>query len=162
MSKWPKVTTLPSLPVIESWLQELDELDEEFCEDVHNTYRIFCALAKDPILNRPLWLSGVKKVAPVEVIGIAILIHANKLKLTMAQLSEAVGLMRKDVRKNEKDIRQNTRTMKIIITFLKDLKTAHLKPDPTSPPAVDYPAVSSKAKTKRKIAVSPASDDGMS
>ena len=161
MSRWPKVTTLPSLSVIEAWLQEPDELDEDFCEDVHNTYRIFCAMAKDPILNKPLWLSGIKKVAPVEVIGITILIHANKLKLTMAQLSETVGLMRKDVRKNEKDIRQNTRTMKIILTFLKNLKIDKLKPDPTSPMAFDYPAISSKTKAKRKKVVDKSSDDGM-
>ncbi|KAI1786093.1 hypothetical protein LXA43DRAFT_1035051 [Ganoderma leucocontextum] len=160
MSKWPKVTTLPSLSVIEAWVQEPDELDEDFCEDVHNTYRIFCAMAKDPILNKPLWLSGIKKVAPVEVIGITILIHANKLKLTMAQLSEAVGLMRKDVRKNEKDIRQNTRTMKIILTFLKDLKVNKLKPDPTSPVAFDYPAVSSQTKMKRKNVANSSFEDG--
>ncbi|PIL32495.1 hypothetical protein GSI_05198 [Ganoderma sinense ZZ0214-1] len=159
MSRWPKVTTLPSLPVIEAWLQEPDELDEDFCDDVHNTYRIFCAMAKDPILNKPMWLSGVKKVAPVEVMGITILIHARKLKLTMAQLSEAVGLMRKDVRKNEKDIRQNTRTMKIILAFIKELKTEKLKPDPTSPVAIDYPAVSTKAKVKRKKVVNSSSDD---
>ncbi|KAM5541556.1 hypothetical protein V8D89_004746, partial [Ganoderma adspersum] len=159
MSRWPKVTTLPSLSVIEAWLQEPDELDEDFCEDVHNTYRIFCTMAKDPILNKPLWLSGIKKVAPVEVIGITILIHANKLKLTMAQLSEAVGLMRKDVRKNEKDIRQNTRTMKIILAFLKGLKADKLKPDPTSPVAFDYPAVSSKTKAKRKKVADKSSDD---
>ncbi len=161
MSRWPKVTTLPSLQVMEVWLQEPDELDEEFCEDVHNTYRIFCAMAKDPILNKPLWLSGIKKVAPVEVIGITILIHAHKLKLTMAQLSEAVGLLRKDVRKTEKDIRQNTRTMKLIIAFVKDLKVNQLKPDPTSPVAFDYSAVGSKTKMKRKKAANSSSDDGM-
>ncbi|EJF60922.1 hypothetical protein DICSQDRAFT_170779 [Dichomitus squalens LYAD-421 SS1] len=160
MSKWPKVTTLPSLSVIEAWLQEPDELDDDFREDLHNTYRIFCAMAKDPVLNKPFWLPGIKKVAPMEVIAITVLIHANKLKMTMAQLSEAIGLMRKEIRKTEKDIRQNTRTMKLVLTFLKELKPSRLKPDPNSPKAVDYPSVSSKPKSKRKRPAASDAEDG--
>ena len=161
MSKWPALTTLPSLSVIEAWLQERDELDDAFCEDVHNTYRIFCAMAKDPVLNKPFWLSGIKKVAPMEVIAITVLIHANKLKMTMAQLSEAIGLMRKEIRKTEKDIRQNTRTMKLILTFLKDLKVTKLKPDPNSLKAVEYPSSTSKTKTKRKRLIASDTEDGL-
>ena len=156
ISRWPHLNTLPGPSVIESWLQEADDtVEEDFCEDVHTTLKIFVALAKDPKLRKPFNLPGVRKVAPMEFLSIAVLIHANKKKLSMAQLSEAIGLMRTDVRKNEKDIRQNSRTFKLILQFLKELKASKLTPD-DDPPAA---AVMAKPKTKRKRAVSP-SDEG--
>ncbi|KAI0740090.1 hypothetical protein C8Q76DRAFT_706718 [Earliella scabrosa] len=155
ISRWPHLNTLPGPSVIESWLQEADDtVEEDFCEDVHTTLKIFVALAKDPKLRKPFNLPGVRKVAPMEFLSIAVLIHANKKKLSMAQLSEAIGLMRTDVRKNEKDIRQNSRTFKLILQFLKELKASKLTPD-DDPPAA---AVMAKPKTKRKRAVSPSDE----
>ncbi|KAI0808272.1 hypothetical protein C8Q74DRAFT_1189283 [Fomes fomentarius] len=146
ISRWPHLNTLPSLRTLETWLQESDDLDEDFSEDIHNTFRIFCALARDSTLSKPFWLEGVKKVAPMEFFSIAILIHANKKKMTMAQLSEVIGLMRKDVRKNEKDIRTNTRAFKSILAFLKNIKASKLKADGDPPAASAVSATKSKRK----------------
>lgn len=146
ISRWPHLSTLPSLHTLETWLQESDDLDDDFSDDIHNTFRIFCALARDSKLSKPFWLEGVKKVAPMEFFSIAILIHANKKKMSMTQLSEVIGLMRKDVRKNEKDIRTNTRAFKSILTFLKNIKASKLKAD-DDPPAA---SAISTTKSKRK------------
>lgn len=148
ISRWPHLTTMPSLSVLETWLQEPDDLDEEFCEDVHDTFRIFCALAKDPVLKQVFWLPGVKKVAPMEVLAIAVLIHANKKKMSMAQLSEAIGLMRKDIRGVEKDIRQNTRLFKTVLAFLKGLKPSMLKAEGGTPAARKQRSGKRKRTTK--------------
>ncbi|RDX50683.1 hypothetical protein OH76DRAFT_1482098 [Lentinus brumalis] len=144
ISRWPHLSTLPTLNVLESWLQEPDDLDDEFCEDVRDTYRIFCALTKDAKLKQVFWMPGIKKVAPMEVLAIAILIHANKKKMSMAQLSEAIGLMRVDIRKTEKDIRQNSRMFKLVLTFLKDLRPSMLKANG------DVPATRQQRTGKRK------------
>ncbi len=157
ISRWPHLSTLPTLNVLESWLQEPDDLDDEFCEDVRDTYRIFCALTKDAKLKQVFWMPGIKKVAPMEVLAIAILIHANKKKMSMAQLSEAIGLMRVDIRKTEKDIRQNSRMFKLVLTFLKDLRPSMLKANG------DVPATRQQRTGKRKrTAKSPSESEGES
>ena len=102
-------------------------------------------------------LSGVKKVAPMEVVVIAILIHANKKRMSLVQLSEAIGLLRKDIRKTEKDIRQNTRTMKLFLVFLKDLKMSHVTPDPDAPTANTHVVGAMKRKRTAK-SLSPSED----
>ena len=38
MSRWPHLTTLPPLSTIQSWLQESEDLDDQFCADVHDTF----------------------------------------------------------------------------------------------------------------------------
>ncbi|RPD52550.1 hypothetical protein L226DRAFT_541090 [Lentinus tigrinus ALCF2SS1-7] len=148
ISRWPHLTSMPTLNVIESWLQEPDDLDDEFCQDIHDTFRIFCALAKDVKLNKVFWLPGVKKVAPMEVLAIAVLIHANKKKMSMAQLSEAIGLMRKDIRKTEKDIRQNSRMFKLVLTFLKELRPSMLTAESGTPAARQQRTGKRKRTTK--------------
>ena len=131
--------------MLETWLAGHDDLDEDFCDGVRDTYEIFIDLAQDEKLSKVFRMSGVKKVAPVEFISISLLIYSNKGKMTKAQLSEAIGMMRTDIRKVEKDIRLNTRQVKQILLFLKGLKVSDLKPDKGNPIAGK-----SKAKTKTK------------
>ncbi|KAI0776998.1 hypothetical protein BD413DRAFT_524648 [Trametes elegans] len=153
MSRWPHLTTSPSLPAIEKWLHDPEDLDEDFKQDVMNTFQIFCNLAKDNKLRQCFWLSGIKKVAPVEVLSTCLLIHSFKRKMTMAQLSEAIGLMRQDIRKVEKDVRQNSRTMKQVLAFLKALKPSQLKA------ASGEPAASRHRAIKRKRVANESSSD---
>lgn len=143
MSRWPHFTAVPTLPILEHWLAGSDDLDEEFCDSVRDTYEIFIDLAQNEKLSKVFRLSGVKKVAPVEFISISLLIHSNKGRMTKAQLSEAIGMMRTDIRKAEKDIRTNTRQVKQILLFLKGLKVSDLKPDKGN-------SVAGKSKAKAK------------
>ncbi|KAI0739855.1 hypothetical protein C8Q80DRAFT_1274887 [Daedaleopsis nitida] len=155
ISRWPHLTTLPGLAMIENWLQEDDELEQELCDDVHDTFRIFCDIAKDSKLSQPLRLPGIPKVAPMEVHAIALLIHAHKKKLSMAQLSAAIKDMRKNVREKEKDIRQNSRTFKVILKFIKDIKVSKFIPD-EGPCASNTQRTTGKRKRARSSSEEPA------
>ncbi|KAI0324182.1 hypothetical protein GY45DRAFT_1263338, partial [Cubamyces sp. BRFM 1775] len=154
MSKWPHLTSAPSIGTLEKWLHEADELDEEFEEDARSTFQIFCELAQDQKLKRCFWLSGVKKVAPVEVLAISLLIFIFKRKMSLAQLSEAIRLLRQDIRNAEKDVRLNSRTMKIVISFLRTLKPSQLQAEGGEP------AASQQHTGKRKRPFKDPSEEG--
>ena len=149
MSRWPGVAAAPSFTVLENWLTESDSLDEDLCDNVRETYEIFWALAKDEKLNQVFWLPGVKNVAPIEFLAISLLIFKHKSHMTMAQLSEAIGLMRHDIRKEEKDIRQNSRLMKQVLGFVKNLKVSDVK-KASGRDSVAGAAISDKKGKKRK------------
>ncbi|OSD02329.1 hypothetical protein PYCCODRAFT_1467972 [Trametes coccinea BRFM310] len=135
MSKWPKLTTVPSFGTLEKWLRECHDLDEDLEDDIQGTFKVFCRLASDPELDNCFNIQGIKKVAPVEMLAITLLIHANKRRMSLSQLSEAITLMRHDVRQVEKDVRLNSRTMKLLINFLKKLKPAQLNTQNNEKPA---------------------------
>ncbi|CDO77833.1 hypothetical protein BN946_scf184714.g8 [Trametes cinnabarina] len=157
MSKWPKLTTAPSLATIEKWLHESDELEAKFEADVSNTFQVFCQLAVHPQLSSCFKIQGIKKVAPVEMLAISLLIHANKRRMTLAQLSEAITSMRHDVRLVEKDVRLNSRTMKLLLSFVKKLKPSQLTT--TSDEKVAASAVRLTGKRKRAVTDSSESDE---
>ncbi|KAI0357177.1 hypothetical protein OH77DRAFT_1422717 [Trametes cingulata] len=127
MSRWPQLSAIPSIATIEKWLHEAEDPGKEAKNDLENTFQIFCQLAQDKQLSRCFRLPNVSKVAPVEFFAVCLLIHSFKRQFTLAQLSEAIGLMRRDVRKVEKDIRLNSRTMKQVLIFLKGLDASQLK-----------------------------------
>ncbi|OBZ72931.1 hypothetical protein A0H81_07184 [Grifola frondosa] len=144
IEKWPGINTLASLNQVQKWLQQPEELDEHFCDKIHATFRIFVALAKDSQYNKCFKLSGVKKVSPVEFMAASLLIAAYKNKLTFAQLSEAIILMRKEVRASEVDIRMNTRVVKPMVAFIKNLKVSQLTPSDGEPAAAKHVVVKRK------------------
>ncbi|KAH9850438.1 hypothetical protein C2E23DRAFT_887336 [Lenzites betulinus] len=152
MSRWPKLSTMPSNSTIEKWLHSSEDLDESVKEDISNSYQLFSQLAVDKKLKQCFWLPNVKKVAPVEVLSISLLIHAFKSKLTLTQLAESITLLRKTIRDMEKDVRQNSRTMKHVLTFLEGLHPSQLKAESGTPAA--QPKVG-----KRKRAASDTSED---
>ncbi|KAI0822087.1 hypothetical protein BC628DRAFT_1459616 [Trametes gibbosa] len=153
MSKWPTLTTMPSNTTIEKWLHSSGDLDEDVQEDICNTYELFCQLAADKKLKECFWLPNIKKVAPVEVLSISLLIHAFKRTMTLAQLSESITLLRRTIRDVEKDVRQNSRTMKQALAFLKNLDPSQLQAESGSP------ALSKSKAGKRKRTTSDSSED---
>lgn len=125
---------LPSIPMLTKWLQETDEYDDEFVQDVHQTFKIFVWMAEDKECSKCFNLKRDDKqlkVSPAEFVSIFVLIHRHKSKLTVKQLSDAIRKMRLDIRKLEQDIRLNNRCMKILQNFIKDLKSSDLKSDST-------------------------------
>lgn len=157
MSKWPHFSALPTVSSLEKWLKDSDTLDEDFEHDVHETFQIFVQLAKDDKLKKCFWLPNIKKVAPMEFLCISLLIYSFKRKMTLAQLSEAITLLRKDIRTVEKDVRMNGRLMKQVLTFLKGLHPSKLKAQSGEPAASQVQAPENPApKRKRK---SPAGGD---
>ncbi|KAK7688029.1 hypothetical protein QCA50_008399 [Cerrena zonata] len=112
----------PGLPTLTKWLSHKEDFPDKTKQDLRQTFAIFLALAKDAKLAKVFRLPGVKKVAPVEIIAISTLIARFKGKMSLAQLSEAIGDMRADVRKHETDIRNNNRCLKLLNTFIERLK----------------------------------------
>ena len=62
-----------------------------------------------------------EKVAPIEFVMIVVLVAVHMQSMSLTQLSEAIGAMRRDVRVQHVDIRLNNRVAKSLLTFVKDL-----------------------------------------
>ncbi|KAI0631744.1 hypothetical protein C8Q77DRAFT_1159490 [Trametes polyzona] len=155
MIRWPELTTLPSITVIEKWLQDSRQLGDATKEDIESTFKIFEKLAQDKKLSKCFSLPGVKKVAPVEFLSISLLIHSFKEEMTLAQLAEAIVLLRKDIRAAEKDVRQNSRTMKRVLSFLKNLSPSQLK-EPSGEPAAPRKKKRSRGDSSEASSARPA------
>ncbi|PCH34561.1 hypothetical protein WOLCODRAFT_78807 [Wolfiporia cocos MD-104 SS10] len=138
IEKWSTSPTFPGMVQLQKMMQQPNEPEEKFVSQVHQTFQVFLMLAQDPRYSAAFRLADVKKLAPVEFIAIATLIHVHKYKLTPAQLAEAIVLMRRTVRADEVDIRMNSRVNKQFVDFIKDLKVSQLKPDPDSIAAAKF------------------------
>lgn len=126
-------TALPSIQALTKWLQESEDFEEDFAQDVHRTFKIFVWMAEDKECSKCFNLTKDNKklkVSPAEFVSIVVLIHIHKTRLTLRQLSEAIKKMRLNIREVEYDIRLNNRCMKILQNFIKDMEPAHFKPDP--------------------------------
>lgn len=135
------------------WVQKDVEIDGALKSDAREVFEIFSRMAEDEKLKRSFEIRDekkVKKVAPIEFVAICCLIFQFKDKLTLAQLSEAVKLMRQEIRGREKDVRFNTRTAKPLADFITKLKPKKLKADPGKPVASKIVSPSSKSKRKRE------------
>ena len=125
--------TVPAMSSLTKWLQQPDEIDEQVCEDLHDTFKIFIELAK-----RKSWRAcfdiydknKLLKVSPAEFIMTVVLIYRFKGKFTMQQLADAIERMRLDIREVETDIRMNTRCFKHMLGFIQKLKVSQFTPDP--------------------------------
>ncbi|CAL1701804.1 unnamed protein product [Somion occarium] len=158
IDNWP-TTNPPSLVILTKWLSQPIDFDTDFKEDVSQTFSIFLELAKTSKLNSVFKLKGVKKVAPVEFMFITGLISRFKGKMTLAQLSEAIGKMRQHIREVETDIRTNGRVMKHLNSFIDKLQISQLTSDRGSLVAAKrIPAPS--LKRKRANSESLSSDKG--
>ncbi|KAI0942233.1 hypothetical protein AcW1_002916 [Taiwanofungus camphoratus] len=151
IDKWPGLNTMAGLTQVQKWLQLPEEPDEHFCDQVHQTFQIFVMLATDKRYNGVFKLEKVKKVSPVEFVAITLLISVHKSKFTLVQLSEAIGMMRRDIRETETDIRMNARVMKTMLAFIKNLKASQLKADPGQPAAAKLGTMKRKRTAKMEV-----------
>ncbi|KAF5346616.1 hypothetical protein D9757_014948 [Collybiopsis confluens] len=121
-----------TLPQVEKWLEEHNTpVPGDFARSVKQTFAILADL-----------------VSPIEVIGVSVLIYVHLViappanKLTMSELSAAVSSMRREVRKEHKDIRLNDRVGKTIIGFVKSYQRPAAAPAPAlTPPHVPVAAL---------------------
>ena len=128
----------PGISTIHKWLEDSEGFSDAVADDIRQTFEIFVWLSEDKQCSKCFSLEkeGKKlKVSPLEFVATVILIHQHKEKMTLKQLSEAIRSMRRDIRSVEQDIRLNTRCMRIVMTFIKNLKVTSLKEDPSNPVA---------------------------
>ncbi|EMD36006.1 hypothetical protein CERSUDRAFT_96229 [Gelatoporia subvermispora B] len=147
MIQWPELKTMPSITLIQKWLQGPEEPDEGFCEEVHTIYQIFVKLSEDSKYNKIFKAS--KRLAPVEFMAVSLLIYTHKNRLTLSQMAEAIQKMRKDVRTTEVDIRMNGRILKPMLQYIQDLTPSRLKADAGQPVAAKAIGGSKKRKARQ-------------
>ncbi|KAI0631722.1 hypothetical protein C8Q77DRAFT_1219104 [Trametes polyzona] len=105
----------PGIPRLEKWLSQTTPVPAKIRETVLTTFRIFIALVKDKRYNTAF--SKPARVSPIEFTMIGVLIARFRDELSLAQLSNAIWLMRADVRKQHQDIRQNSKVTKTMFNY---------------------------------------------
>ncbi|KIK51296.1 hypothetical protein GYMLUDRAFT_50667 [Collybiopsis luxurians FD-317 M1] len=126
-----------TLPQVEKWLnEEASPIPEDFANLIKKTFSVTVQLAVRAEYSQPFEM--YPKVSPIEIIGVLLMTYAHFItappsqRLTLSELSAAVAIMRRDVRKEHKDIRLNDRVGKTIIGFV---KTYHKPMSPRAPTA---------------------------
>jgi hypothetical protein len=162
MAMYPGLKGVPSISQLEKWLSNPEELPSKFCENAHLTYRVFQELVRDPKFSTPF--RKPTKVSPIEFILATLLISLFKDKLTLVQLSEALGGLRDGVRREHVDIRMNARVSKTMLDYIRGLKINKLPSEPASV-TVDRKrkrnplddSINGPPKSRPKISVAPQS-----
>ncbi|KAH8105329.1 hypothetical protein BXZ70DRAFT_1004839 [Cristinia sonorae] len=137
IENWAEKHDIPTS--VDAWINKNNEVSESTKQNSHTVLSIFSELTESQRLRNMLEIRGdddkVKKFAPMEFVATCLLIHHYKDKLTMAQMAEAVRMMRRDVRGKEKDVRLNSRVSKLMSEFINKLKVKKLKADTGKPVA---------------------------
>lgn len=140
---------LPGTPAqINKWLSQKDTPSSELINKVHDTYRVLKELSTTPSYSKALHGSRLPRIAPAEYIMTTVLIAQYKHRMSLAGLAEAIGAMRKDVRREHADIRTNGKVCKTMLEFIKTLKVPVLQPGERVAGKPSKPSSSSSAKRK--------------
>jgi hypothetical protein len=145
---------VPAAPALEKWLLKNEPVSPKLRDDLLDTFRVFLILARDQkysgSLNQPT------RVSPIEFVMIGLLIYLFRDRLSLTQLSSAIGKMRKDVRNAHQDIRANGRITKHMLSFMtKGIKISELKSDGKG----DKPAAGKPTKVKKRKRATGYDDD---
>jgi len=124
--------THPSALQLERWLKK-EVPSNATIQRLRNTFSVFKIITQDKQLK--VSLRKPTRVAPVEFIMTSVLIAMFKDKFSLAQLSEAIGILRRGVRKSHTDVRMNTTVAKTMVNILTKLKLSDLKQVPGAPVA---------------------------
>ncbi|KAI6001912.1 hypothetical protein EDD15DRAFT_2472675 [Pisolithus albus] len=150
--------TIPTSKALEKWLHRTDPVRPTLIADLQETFRIFVILARDKRYSRSL--NSPARVSPIEFVMIGMLIYKKRASLSLTQLSSAIEKMRKDVRASEKDIRANSRVMKLMMDFInKRLKVSELRKDGEGDRPASIVGRPTKPSAKRKRSTE-TSDEG--
>lgn len=150
--------TIPTSKALEKWLHRTDPVRPTLIADLQETFRIFVILARDKRYSSSL--NSPARVSPIEFVMIGMLIYKKRASLSLTQLSSAIEKMRKDVRASEKDIRANSRVMKLMMDFInKRLKVSELRKDGEGDRPASIVGRSTKPSAKRKRSTE-TSDEG--
>ncbi|TDL23515.1 hypothetical protein BD410DRAFT_897562 [Rickenella mellea] len=149
IDKYPSFKSVGTAAQVEKWLGQTEEPDEDFVDKVHDTFRIFAGLVQDTKLNK-VFKQPNPRLAPVEFILISLLISVHKQRFSREKLASAIGLMRRELRREHKDIRTNSTVAKSGQDFVKGLKPGQVQGE--GPPAGARPGTMGAGKRKRVAA----------
>lgn len=116
---------------VEKWLTREEEPSESTRKRMHDVFRIFRDIVRDRQLRTPL--KKPSRVAPAEFIMIGILIAMFKDRLSLPQLSQAIGILRTETRAEHVDVRTNSKVFKTMFQVIsKQIKVSTLAETPGS------------------------------
>lgn len=119
---------------IEKWFNKEDPPPAATRQKFHDIFKVFREIARHKQLKLPL--KRPSRVAPAEFIMIGILIATYKDRLSLPQLSQAIGILRSETRAVHADIRTNSNVFKTMFQVLsKKIKPSNLTETPGVPVA---------------------------
>ncbi|KAK2467563.1 hypothetical protein APHAL10511_000418 [Amanita phalloides] len=142
--------TAPTILQLEKWLSDGTALTPTFQSKIQDTFSILVLLVHEK--STKAVFKKHAKVSPVEFVLIVVLIAVWKDKMSLAELSEAIGNMREDVRVYHADIRMNTKVTKTMLDFMRGLKASKTLPEQSAGAVVkSNPPLTSGEKRKRGV-----------
>ncbi|TFK95898.1 hypothetical protein BDV98DRAFT_598119 [Pterulicium gracile] len=118
----PSNACFSTLISVENWLSNGGQPTEAWYKKVRNTLTIFAHITEDKTLLNSITTAN-KKLAPVEFIACLILISTHKDTMSISQLVWLMAKMQKELRNQFQDIQMNTKVSKVVVTFIKGLKS---------------------------------------
>lgn len=122
----------PTLSSMEIWLRDRIDPDTKLRETVQSTFGIFVSMSRTSRYKKCFHLSKQAqktiKLSPVEFVMVAYMIHREKARMTLMELSGAIGQARREIRRKEMDVRMNTRVLKQLIAIVHNSRQ-HFTPD---------------------------------
>jgi hypothetical protein len=116
---------------IDKWLTN-EEPSPSIRKKIHDVFRIYRDIARNKQLKIPL--KKPSRVAPAEFIMIGVLIAMYKDRLSLPQLSKAIGILRTETRAAHVDIRTNSSVFKTMFQVLsKQISPLNLAETPGNP-----------------------------
>ncbi|OCB92199.1 hypothetical protein A7U60_g409 [Sanghuangporus baumii] len=118
----------PAVTALEKWLRRVTPPTREFKNHVMDVFTIFRHLVLTK--KHSIVFQKPTRVSPIEFVMTVVLINVHHRNHTLAQLTEGIRQMRKDVRSKHDDIRANTKITKTMLGFIHDRWPTNLKKEP--------------------------------
>jgi len=107
---------------LDKWLSDKDaEISSSLRNKMEKSYDLFVQLVKSKKYSK---VFSSKKVSPVEMVAIPLLIRHYMNDLDLAGLAEKIDEMRKEVRRIHTDVRTNERVFATLIAFIAGNKSS--------------------------------------
>lgn len=112
----PETQHIPTAQKMEKWLCRVDKPTEKFKSEIEEVLREFWNIAANPTLDAGFKKIG-RRLAPVEFIFIGVLLYVMR-KRPIEQRADGILRLRKAVRSEFKDIRNNNTVAKSMWNFI--------------------------------------------
>lgn len=116
------IHSFPSIPQLTKWLSDNEAISTQLRDKVNSTFDAFAEVLKLPPVHLDQLVHIGKKIAPVEVVGMALLIAEHKDHMNTKKLCESMAAMRRDVHHtHEKRVLMNSQVSQTLLQFIKSL-----------------------------------------
>ena len=148
---FPAAPKVVGIPFLEKWLQEPCPIREEVQDTILETFRIVKILAEDS-----KYRNSFEKIPQIPFSFAVLLIHRNKKRLSLAQLSSAISGSRNVLGRGQGEQRATLKAVKALDQFIKTLNPRLLSSDGKGDvPAVEAIKAYARAASSREPSSAP-------